>query len=285
MLMPKTRDRVASILRRRPDKPARPDKTARPFTGLHVTPPVIIAAVPLAAVAVIAGIVSYSHIVALGVRAYQGQADAHLLPFVVDGLIVGGSVILLAGSWLGWLGVVPGVAGTLYANLESGLPHGALAATVATWPAIAFTVATFMLERFVASQARQFRAAKADTPPGFVTLDSADLDVTESVDVDDTRDVETPDNEADSGSPDDAQAPDKNDDEDPTRKRRQRRRRQGPKVSKRAQAAALIRDNPGLNDSQIADRLGIHPRTVSRARELVDTAREAEDSRKPAGAS
>ena len=63
-----------------------------------------------------------------------------------------GSVILLAGSALGWLGVVLGVTGTLYANVMSGLPRGPLAATVAAWPAIAFTVASFMLERWLKSQ-------------------------------------------------------------------------------------------------------------------------------------
>lgn len=52
-------------------------------------------------------------------------------------------MVLLAGSWLGWIGV----AGTLYANVMSGLPRGPLAATVAAWPAVAFTVASFMLER------------------------------------------------------------------------------------------------------------------------------------------
>ena len=63
-----------------------------------------------------------------------------------------GSVILAAGCALGWLGLVLGVGATLFANLESGLPHGQLAAVVATWPAVAFTVASFMLERWLKSQ-------------------------------------------------------------------------------------------------------------------------------------
>jgi Protein of unknown function (DUF2637) len=113
----------------------------------------LLAALPVAAVAVIAGVVSYSHITALGLRTGQSPADAHLLPLAVDGLIVAGSVILLAGSGLGWLGVGPGVAGTLYANIMSGLPRGPLAATIAAWPALAFTVASFMLERWLKAQA------------------------------------------------------------------------------------------------------------------------------------
>jgi hypothetical protein len=112
----------------------------------------MLAALPVALVALVAGTVSYSHIVSLGLRTGQSPADAHLLPLAVDGLIVSGSVILLAGSWLGWLAVVPGVAATLFANLESGLPHGQLAATVATWPAIAFTVSAAVLERWLAGQ-------------------------------------------------------------------------------------------------------------------------------------
>ena len=111
----------------------------------------LLAALPVAAVAVIAGIVSFSHIEALGLRTGQTITDARLLPLAVDGLIVAGSVILLAGSWLGWIGVALGVAGTLYANVMSGLPRGPLAATVAAWPALAFTVASFMLERWLKS--------------------------------------------------------------------------------------------------------------------------------------
>lgn len=122
---------------------------------------VLAAAVPVAAVAVVAGVVSYSHIEALGLATGQTLTDARLLPLAVDGLIVAGSVILLAGSWLGWIGVVLGVSGTVYANVMSGLPRGPLAATVAAWPALAFTVASFMLERWLAGQA-QIRAACAD---------------------------------------------------------------------------------------------------------------------------
>ena len=60
----------------------------------------------------------------------------------------------MAGSSLGWLGVTLGVAATLFANLQFGLPHGALSAVVSTWPAIAFTAACFMLERWLRYQRR-----------------------------------------------------------------------------------------------------------------------------------
>jgi hypothetical protein len=104
------------------------------------------------AVAAFAGIQSYSHIEQLALRAAEPLADARLLPLSLDGLIVAGVVIILAGSPLGWLCVAPGVAGTLFANLAWGLPHGQLAATVATWPAVAFSVASFVLERWLKSQ-------------------------------------------------------------------------------------------------------------------------------------
>ncbi len=48
----------------------------------------ILAAVPVAAMAFIAGVVSFSHIEALGLRTGQSITDARLLPLAVDGLIV-----------------------------------------------------------------------------------------------------------------------------------------------------------------------------------------------------
>ncbi len=134
----------------------------------------IAAAIPVAAVAGIAGVVSYSHIVALGLRTHQGPADSHLLPIPIDGLIVAGSVILAAGSPLGWLGVALGVGGTLFANLQFGIAYGALPAAVSTWPAVAFTVATFMLERWLKSQAGRGGHSGQDEP---ATGDASDGDV------------------------------------------------------------------------------------------------------------
>ena len=52
--------------------------------------PRTLAALPVAAVAVFAGIVSYSHIYALAVRTGQAGTAARLLPLSVDLLIVAG---------------------------------------------------------------------------------------------------------------------------------------------------------------------------------------------------
>jgi hypothetical protein len=137
----------------------------------------IVAAVPVAAVAGVAGWVSYSHIVALGMRTHQGPADSHLLPIPIDGLIVAGSWLIVAGSPLGWAGVALGVAGTLFANLEFGLPYGALPAIVSTWPAVAFTVATWMLERWLKRQAgRGGRAGRDGDGTGSASADDTTED-------------------------------------------------------------------------------------------------------------
>lgn len=111
------------------------------------------AAAPVAVVALIAGIVSYTHIVSLSLSTGAGW-PSYLLPFAVDGLIAAGVVILLAGSMLGWLCVAPGIVATLFANVMSGWPHGYLAAAVAAWPAAAFALASFTLERWLKSRAR-----------------------------------------------------------------------------------------------------------------------------------
>jgi hypothetical protein len=148
----------------------RPRRRVRPVpAGRTPKRTVVAVAIPAAVVTVIAGLVSYNHIVALGLRTHQGTFDAHLLPGAIDGLIVAGSVILAAGSVLGWLAVIPGVAATLFSNLQFGLPHGVLSAVVSTWPAIAFTVASFVIERWL----RRRHEGAAQTAPG-VPADSLD---------------------------------------------------------------------------------------------------------------
>ena len=141
---------LAARFRRKPAAAAQPLRWNRAA---------LIAALPVVMVALMAGKVSYSHITALGMRTHQGYADSHLLFVPIDGLIVAGTVLLLYGSLLGWLGVALGVAATLFANLQFGLPHGALSAVVSTWPAIAFSVACFMLERWL-------RSRRQAQPPG-----------------------------------------------------------------------------------------------------------------------
>lgn len=142
--------------RLRVEKPPRPRNDFLPSL-----PSLLAVAVPVAAVAVIAGVVSFGHIEALALRAHQPIADARMYPFSVDGLIVAGSVLLLSRSPLGWLCVVPGIGATIYANVMSGVGHGPLAATVAAWPAAAFALATFTLERWLKSRFKPAEASEA----------------------------------------------------------------------------------------------------------------------------
>jgi hypothetical protein len=50
---------------------------------------------------------------------------------------------------------VPGVAASLFANVESGLRWGPLAAGWAGVPAASFALATFLLERWLKAQASE----------------------------------------------------------------------------------------------------------------------------------
>jgi hypothetical protein len=88
---------------------------------------------------------------------------ARLMPFGVDGLIMIGSVVLLQADtgqrWLGWLGVGPGVAISLFANIESGIRYGWLSATWAGIPAVSFFLACYILENWIMVQAKRSAAA------------------------------------------------------------------------------------------------------------------------------
>jgi hypothetical protein len=134
---------------------------------------VVAVSIPAGIVAVIAGWVSYNHIVAIALRAHQGSFNAHLYPGAIDGLIIGGSVILAAGSLLGWLMVIPGVAATLFANLQFGVPYGAESAIVSTWPAIGFTVASFVIERWLRRRSAGPAAAQSGQVVPADSLDAA----------------------------------------------------------------------------------------------------------------
>jgi len=116
----------------------------------------VVSGLALAAVAGVAGVISYMHIYRLTLALHQPVMVARLMPIAVDGLVVVGSVVLLQSApgqrWLGWVGVGPGVAISLFANVESGIGYGPLAAAWAGIPAVAFALATFMLERWLKAQ-------------------------------------------------------------------------------------------------------------------------------------
>ncbi len=129
------------------------------------------AGLALVVVASVTGVISYTHVYDLTVSLHQPVMVARLMPFGVDGLIVVGSVVLLQAApgqaWLGWLGIVPGVATSLFANVESGLRWGPLAAGWAGVPAGSFALATFLLERWLKAQASQGGQGGAQTCASF----------------------------------------------------------------------------------------------------------------------
>lgn len=142
------------------DSTERPTSTGSPrhgrFPWLRQNWPKLVSGLAITGVAAVTGIISYTHIYRLTLAMHQPLMVARLMPFGVDGLIVVGSVVLLqpppGQRYLGWLGVGPGVLISLFANVESGIAFGWLAAGWAGVPALAFSLATFMLERWLTAQ-------------------------------------------------------------------------------------------------------------------------------------
>lgn len=115
--------------------------------------PALVVGGTLATVAAVAGFISYTHICALTLALHQSWKTAHLTPLAVDGQIVIGSAVLATvgggQKHYGWLGVVPGLAESLFANWESGIAHGRTSAIWATVAAQAFAVSCFLFERWL----------------------------------------------------------------------------------------------------------------------------------------
>ena len=98
----------------------------------------------VAAVAVVAGWVSYLH--AYDVVAAHGEHGvlARLYPGTIDGLIYAASMVLLDAArrrvtpppLARWL-LAAGIGATLFANVLAGAAYGVLGAGVAAWPALA----------------------------------------------------------------------------------------------------------------------------------------------------
>lgn len=148
--------------------------------GISATPASLTAGLALAAVTGVTGFISYTHICALTLVLHQSWQTAHLMPFAVDGQIVVGSVVLLVAqgrtAWWGWLGIVPGLAESLFANWESGISHGRLSAAWAVVAAASFAGSSFIFERWLKSQARRgtsaWPATMAEMEPETVSADT-----------------------------------------------------------------------------------------------------------------
>lgn len=124
----------------------------------------------VAAVAIVAGWVSYEHALAV-VRAHgEHGAVARLYPATVDGLIYSASMVLLDSARRGvpaprlarWL-LAAGITATLAANVSAGLHFGLSGAVVAAWPAAALVGSYELLMLIIRSG-----AAERSTVPGGV---------------------------------------------------------------------------------------------------------------------
>ena len=125
----------------------------------------------VAAVAIVAGWVSYLH--AWEVVRAHGEAGpvGRLYPATVDGLIYAASMALLDAARRGapaprlarWL-LAAGIGATLLANVLAGAAAGPLGAAVAAWPALALTGSYELLMTMIRGHAA---AAPASSPaPG-----------------------------------------------------------------------------------------------------------------------
>lgn len=101
-------------------------------------------------VAVIAAVVSYSHMQQLAASAGEDWRS-WLIPLSIDGLVVAASMVLLTrrrtelpGGPLAWGALGAGVGASLAANMADARPEPT-AVLVAGWPAVAFAVAFELL--------------------------------------------------------------------------------------------------------------------------------------------
>lgn len=121
-------------------------------------------------VALVAAVVSYSHMQEVAFRAGE-QWRSWLVPLSVDGLVVAASMVLLRrrraglpGGWLPWTALLAGVGVSLAANIAAAEPT-ITARLVAAWPAMAFAVAFELLLRQRRADPATIEQADRETVP------------------------------------------------------------------------------------------------------------------------
>ncbi len=132
----------------------------------------------VAAVALVAGWVSYVHAYDVVTAHGEHGALAHLYPGTIDGLIYAASMVLLdvarrdvkAPKLAYWL-LAAGIAVTLVANILAGVAFGLLGAVVAAWPALAL-VGSYELMTMI-RRSRTAPGTVADVPDGAIVDDTA----------------------------------------------------------------------------------------------------------------
>ncbi|MEV0664679.1 DUF2637 domain-containing protein [Actinomadura luteofluorescens] len=101
-------------------------------------------ALAVVAVAAVAALISYAHMLDLVRTHGETGVTAQLVPFTVDGLILAASMVILDASrrdrpvpaLAGW-SLTAGICATVGANVAHGAAHGPIGALVSAWPALA----------------------------------------------------------------------------------------------------------------------------------------------------
>ena len=124
----------------------------------------------VAAVAVFAAVVSYSHLYDLARAHGETGAAARLLPLSVDGLILAVSFVLLhearagrGAPGLARVCMVAGVAATLGGNIDYGIRFGPVGAVISAWPVLAFIGSAELLMVMI-SRARVVTVPQPEVP-------------------------------------------------------------------------------------------------------------------------
>lgn len=118
--------------------------TAQPDRQPWARTTVVITLFTVAAITAITAAISYDHEYQLAHRNGQAAWVSSLLPFTVDGMILGASVVLV---WAATVGIrrplrplavlLVGIGATIAANLAAGLGSGWLGAAVSAWSGLA----------------------------------------------------------------------------------------------------------------------------------------------------
>jgi hypothetical protein len=105
----------------------------------------------VAGLTVLAGAVSYRHMLTLAQRSGQHGVDAHAFPLTVDGLDLIGVLVLLAdrrtgrpSGWLPWTVLTVGTLASITANVAVA-PANPVAQAISGWSAVALLAAAKML--------------------------------------------------------------------------------------------------------------------------------------------
>lgn len=139
------------------------------------------AVLAVAAVAGVAGWVSYRHTWSVVASHGEGGAVGLAYPVTSDGLMLSASLALLDAArrkvpapGLARWALAAGVAATIAANLLAGLRYGTLGAVVSLWPALALVGSFETLMLILRGGTSSQPAATPDRPPATVAADATE---------------------------------------------------------------------------------------------------------------